>query len=100
LLHLRASASRKTRALDPGENHVCSCPHEGTTNTFKHKTNRVAAVIHLEVSSAIANTAVGQVLLQLCSRRLAPLAGVNVQNGGASLQIRQWEHQLPVKPAI
>ena len=55
--------------------------------------------IHLEVSSAVANTSVSQILLQVCSRRLAPLARVDVQDGGASLQVGQWEHQLPVKPA-
>jgi len=56
--------------------------------------------IHLEVSAAVANTAVGQILLQVCSRRLAPLARMDVQDGGASLQVGQWEHQLPVKPAL
>ena len=55
--------------------------------------------IHLEVSSAVANTSVSQILLQVCSRRLAPLARVDVQDGGASLQVGQREHQLPVKPA-
>ena len=99
-LHLRANASRKTRAMDPGCQYKCSRPQEEMTNTIKRKTGRVAAVTNLEVSSAVANTAVGQILLQVCSRRLAPLAGVDIQDGGASLQVGQWEHQLPVKPVM
>ncbi len=55
---------------------------------------------HLEVSSAVADTAVGQILLQVCSRRLAPLARMDVQDGGTGLQIGQGEHQLPVKPVM
>jgi len=57
-------------------------------------------VTNLEVSSAVANTVVGQILFQVCSRRLAPLTRVDVQDGGPSLQVGQWEHQLPVKPVM
>ena len=86
--------------MDPGCQNKSPRPQEEMTNTIKCKTDRVAAVIDLEVSSAVANTAVGEVLLQVCRRRLAPLAGVDVQDGGASLQVGQWEHQLPVKPVM
>ena len=37
-------------------------------------------VSHLEVSSTVAHTAVGKLLLQVLCRRLAPLSGVNVQD--------------------
>ena len=52
----------------------------------------------LEVSSTIANAAVRQVLLELCSGRLRPFACVDVQNGCSRLRVGQREHQLPVKP--
>lgn len=75
-------------------------PSGGNDQHHQMQSKQGAVVIDLEISSAVANTAVGQILFQVCSRRLVPLAGVDVQDGGASLQVGQREHQLPVKPAM
>ena len=53
--------------------------------------------LYLEISATVADTAVGQVLFQVCCWRLSPLAGVDIQDCAAGLQVGQRKHEVPVE---